>query len=387
VYLGTNSGDFYALDESTGQTVWTRFFGYVAKLTCSARGFASTAAVAVDPVTGRTQLFVYTPSGTLEALNPSDGSTIWSTAVTQPSATQNDYYAWSSPTIANGRVYVGVASQCDTPLVQGGLRSYSESTGQLLARYDAVPAGSVGGSIWSSPAVSSDGRSVFITTGNPPGTRPNEPGDTSSIVRLDALTLARLDKWTIPSADLALDDDFGASPTVFTARLAAHGKKQRLTTLVGACNKNGTFYAFKASALAHGPVWTVPLGATGSCLAAAVWNGSSLYLSGPAATINGVVYGGSIRCVDPANGHTRWIIGLPNNILGTPSIDGAGVIAVATDRLGADGSDSTYLIDASSGTLLTAISSSGSQEFPQPIFSDGLLLLATQTAGLHAYRP
>ena len=34
-----------------------------------------------------------------------------------------------------------------------------------------------------------------MTTGNPPETLPGEPGDTSSIVRLDSMSLKRLDGW------------------------------------------------------------------------------------------------------------------------------------------------------------------------------------------------
>ena len=36
VYIGANTGVFYALDETTGAVLWSRFLGYVQKHTCGA---------------------------------------------------------------------------------------------------------------------------------------------------------------------------------------------------------------------------------------------------------------------------------------------------------------------------------------------------------------
>ena len=174
---------------------------------------------------------------------------------------------------------------------------------------------------------------------------------------------------------------------MFTARLAG-----RATRMVGACNKNGAFYALQSNRLSTGPVWTFQVGDAASsssinqCNAAAIWDGSRLYVASNTTVIDGVTYNGSIRQLDASTGTPIWETGLPAQILGTPTEDGAGVIAAASwDTSGAP--QAAYLLDASSGSLLATLSTSGSKVFAQPVFADGYLLLATQSAGLIAYRP
>ena len=93
-------------------------------------------------------------------------------------------------------MYQGISSQCDHPLVRGGLKAFDQHTGTLVAVYHSVPSGAVGASIWSTAAASPDGKLIFVTTGNadPQG---SDRGDSYSIVALDAATLAKRDIWTI----------------------------------------------------------------------------------------------------------------------------------------------------------------------------------------------
>ena len=46
IYIGSKSGYFYALNETTGAVIWNRFIGVVPRLTCGRPGFTSTATVA-----------------------------------------------------------------------------------------------------------------------------------------------------------------------------------------------------------------------------------------------------------------------------------------------------------------------------------------------------
>ena len=46
----------------------------------------------------------------LYALNTATGATIWRTLI---GGTSSAYYNWSSPTVANGYVYYGVATSCE----------------------------------------------------------------------------------------------------------------------------------------------------------------------------------------------------------------------------------------------------------------------------------
>lgn len=384
VYIGSLSGRFYALDLSTNRVVWKRSLGKTPALTCASRGVISTAAVAPDPVTGQLDVYVGGGDGYLYALRASDGAVVWRSVVGQPpSGTVNDYYNWSSPAVVGGVVYDGVSSQCDNPFVPGGVEAFDRSTGARIADYESMPPGADGGGVWSS--VAADGNAVWATTGSayrPPA----EQGDSYSIVQLDGTTLAKEGIWTIPMSARGFDADFGASPTLFTANLGGTS-----TAMVGACNKNGIFYAFKAADVSAGPVWQTPIGkgqggaGAKACLDAAIWDGSRLFIGGNATTIGGIAYNGSMRELDPATGAVIWQTGLAANILGSPSIDGAGVIAASTFDTSSGASNATYLIDAGTGAILKTLPHSAA--FPQPVFAGSELLVATQHDGVQVYRP
>jgi outer membrane protein assembly factor BamB len=326
-------------------------------------------------------VYVASPDGYLYALNAGDGTLLWKSLVAQPSATVSDYFNWSSPVVANGHVYVGVSSQCDAPLVRGGVEQYDQGTGALQNSYWGTPPGVIGDSVWGTPAIGPTG-DVYVTTGNGPIS-----SDALSIVRLDGSSLAKVSRWQLPSANFKHDYDFGASPTTFTADLGSGP-----VPMVGACSKNGVFYALRADNLAAGPVWTYQVGNPSgsgqiSCLSAAVWDGTNLYVSGPATTINGTAYQGSVQALNPATGTPVWQDGRPGVILGTPGIDGAGVLAAGTYTLGSTATNSLYLINSSDGSSLATIDTKNSKVFSQPVFADGYLVIASTGRGLFVFRP
>src|SRR4051794_27420045 len=204
VYIGSSRGDFYAPDLATKTVVWSRFLGFVPALTCGARGFVGTATVVPDP-SRADQLTVYVAAadGNLYALDAADGSTVWQAVVATPSTTENDYFNWGSPTVRDGKVWMGISSQCDTPLVRAGVTGYDQATGTSLGTFFSVPDGSRGGSVWSSVAVNAADQ-VFATTGNgPAGT------DAESIVRIDGATMARQDGWRVPVSQSSPNNDWG----------------------------------------------------------------------------------------------------------------------------------------------------------------------------------
>jgi len=149
VYIGAESGGFYALDEATGAVAWSRQLDTTPGGPCPVRGVSSTAAVLPDPVTGTSTVYV---SGArfLYALNAGTGAVAWKTELGAPGA--STYYDWSSPTVVGGHVYVGLASGCDLPLARGGVVELDQHTGQVLHTWYAVPTGSIGGAVWSSVA-------------------------------------------------------------------------------------------------------------------------------------------------------------------------------------------------------------------------------------------
>lgn len=385
VYIGARSGVVYALSETTGAVLWSVFTGFQPRLTCPANGLSSSPTVARDPVTRHMTLYLAPPDGNLWAIDAITGVVRWKVVVNTPSTTVNDYYAWGSPTLAAGRIFVGGSSSCDHPLVRGSVQSFDQTTGARLATYYVVPDGAVGGGVWSTPAAT--GASIWVTTGNA-DEQGTQPGDSNSIVRLDAATLTVDDIWTVPGIS-KLDLDFGASPTLFLARL-----KGVWTQMVGACNKDGVFYAWQADDLAAGPVWTYQVGnppiATKerSCLAAAVWDasGRNLYHASNNTKIGSTAYLAAVRHLDPATGTPLWQTGLPSGpVLSTPTLNGAGVLAVVTFNIINPTSNALYLIDAEDGSILRSITLNAGA-FAQPAFADNYLFVAT-TRGLTVWTP
>ena len=391
VYIGAQSGGFYALNGTTGAVTWSRQLDTVPKATCAARGIASTAAVRPDPATGTSTVYV---SGAryLYALNAATGAVAWKTEIGPPSVSAPDaYYNWSSPTVAGGHIYLGLASGCDKPLIRGGVVELDQHTGQVLHTWHTVPAGSIGGAVWSSVAASSAGGDLWVSTGNecdptintcPAG---NKIGHSLSIVHLSA-SLKLLQAWRAPgTAGHGHDWDFGSSPTLFGGTGTPSD--------VGACNKNGLYYALAANPLGSTPRWTdtiaAPEGTVGFCIDSAVWDGpaGTLYIGGNATTIGGTSYGGSIRQVNPATGAYVWQAGLPCAVMGTPSLDGAGVLAVGTYGCASPHTPGAYLVNASTGAILTALPVGSSRVFGQPVFAQGALFVATNTNGLYDFAP
>lgn len=369
VYIGSSTGWFYKLSESTGAVLAKVFIGYQPRKTCDAGGFVATATVATDPSDGQQTVYAAGVNGYLYALRATNLSLKWKSVIALPSAVTSDYFQWSSPTVVNGQIYIGVASNCDQPLVPGGLIGYHQSTGAEFARFYSLPTGMLGGSVWSSAGTDSSG-DVYITTGN------GEPGQkvpyySDSIVKLDPATLQPAGAFTVPTAQMVGDGDFGGSPTIFGP-------------YVGACNKNGIYYVLSRSTMTV--AWQARIGAVAAnpseCSAAAIYDGTSLYLAGPATTIRGVSYRGSIERRNPATGRLAWQTGLPNGVIGGPTMNGAGVIAVGTYDF-TKHPNAIYLVSAATGRILRTLVS-GSADFAQSVFANGWLFTANG-AGLDAW--
>jgi polyvinyl alcohol dehydrogenase (cytochrome) len=382
VYIGAEDGYFYAISEASQTVLWSRFLGLEVPLgtgSCikHAQGIIATATVADDPTTGNPTVYVNAPDGNLYALDAQTGAVAWSGLVDTPSTIKNDYYSWSSPLVANGKVYVGISSDSDCPLVPGGLVAFDQHTGTQVARWIDVPNVTgpkhLGGSIWSSPALLADG-DIAVATGNAYfGTGQSLYNE--SIVRLDPNTLNVLDWWQIPSAQQINDSDFGSSPTVWTATINGVS-----TPMVGACNKNGIFYALAQDDLSAGPVWqtqiTVPYpGGTKLCDSSAVYDGNQLIIGGGAATtINGTTYAGSVQSLNPATGVPNWQTGLPATIVGTPTENGGGVVAAQTYSTTSSPSG-VYLLNAATGANVGFIHT-GQKLFGQAVFDQSDLIIA-----------
>ena len=386
VYIESFSGTLWALNESTGTVKWSASIGFTPVGTCdSMAGPTSTPVVAPDPSRGNAlTLYVSGGNGSIYAINASNGSVVWQKAVastnTPPAA-----FIYTAPLLLKGNLYVGVATNCEPPMAPGRVVELSQAGGTLEHTYWGVAPNSGGAGVWVTPA--SDGTSLWVTTGNADQTGVEPPGDSFSFVRLSASDLTKEDIWTVVPSLNSTDYDFGSSPTLFQATVAGTP-----TQMVGACNKNGIYYALAAQDLSAGPVWSRLIGAHRgggpTCLASSIWDRGNgrLVVASNKTTIGGISFGGSLRSVNPATGASLWQRGLnPGPIQGTPSEDGAGVIAAATaDATGA--TNQLYLVNASNGAVLKKFALP-SLEYSQPVFADGYLFSGTLTNGLTAYVP
>ena len=106
-----------------------------------------------------------------------------------------------------------------------------------------------------------------------------------------------------------------------------------------------------------------------------------------------------MRQVDPRNGNRLWQTGLPCPVMGTPSLDSAGVLAVGTFGVPLGGGTSTcssgsglggaYLLDAATGNIVNSLFpvSCSCRVFAQPVFAQGNLFVATERHGLYSFAP
>jgi outer membrane protein assembly factor BamB len=365
VYIGANNGWLYQLDASSGRLLHRIFLGAVNITSCPPppTGMVSTATVALNPRTGRPTVYASGANGYLYALNAANLGVEWRAVIAIPSKTVNNFFDWSSPTVANGRIYVGVSSNCDSPLVRAGVDAYNQETGAKLGEFYTVPKGWVGGSVWSSVAVGSNG-DVYASTGNGPEDSAKDQliGDSESLIKLSG-TLRFLHRFQVPPSDEGFDTDFGASPVLFGP-------------YVGACNKNGTFYALAQSTmkLAWKRVISGPGGGNELCIAAPVWNGRDLFFGTPAVTIGSSSYEGSVQ-ERTASGALKWVTGLPNAIDGSPTLDGSGVLALGTyDSTSTP--NATYLLNAVNGKIIRNLVAGG--VFAQSVFAENWLFTANQ---------
>jgi polyvinyl alcohol dehydrogenase (cytochrome) len=363
VYIGSASGVFYKLSIHTGKVLNEYNIGAQPTLTCPALGVASTAALGFSPHSHIPTVYVAGGDGYLYALRASNLSLEWRAVVAIPSKTISDYFDWSSPTIAQGKIYLGISSNCDVPLIRGAIVAYSLRNGRKLAEYYTVPAGAknAGGSVWSSIGVAPNG-DVYATTGNGPDDAPRLQ-NSESILKLDPNTLKLLGAYKVPQRQVTSDGDFGGSPVFFG-------------NYVGACNKNGYFYVLNQATMKL--VWRWRIGYSsggpkrGECLASPAYNGQDLFFGGNETTFNKVTTPGSVIARSATTGALLWQTALPGGVMGSPTMDAGGLIAVGTYSPAPDG---VYLLNASTGAIVAQLTSGWT--FAQSAFADSQLFTAT----------
>jgi polyvinyl alcohol dehydrogenase (cytochrome) len=286
VYAPDWSGNLYSLDARTGAVQWQASIPAASGVPFDKA--RTTPAVTKDLVILGTQGSIFAPGGgsggQLLAFGRATGELVWRTQVdAHPAA-----IITQSPTVFDGRVYVGVASQEETLAAlapgyqlsfRGSMLALDLETGRILWKTYTAPTGYTGNAVWgSSPAIDTKRNQVLIATGNnysvpqPVLDCVVAAGDDSdaqaaclpaddhfdSILALDLVTGAikwatraiPYDAWTVDcipffgDGDLCPDPagpnyDFGQAPALFTLKTTG-GKS---IDLVGAGQKSGQYWA------------------------------------------------------------------------------------------------------------------------------------------------
>ncbi|MBV8951133.1 MAG: PQQ-binding-like beta-propeller repeat protein, partial [Actinobacteria bacterium] len=334
-YAGSWDGYEYAVNTSNGSVIWKRFLGQTVDPACppSPIGVTSSAAVVAGTVyVGGGDSYWY-------ALNATTGAVRWK-VFTGDNTEAGAHYNWSSPLIVNGYAYIGIASNCDAPLVQGQLLKVSLSSHQVVSTFNTVPDGQLGGGIWTSPSYDASTNTIFVST----GTLNNYQQTLSqAIIAFDANTLAVKSYWQLPFDAAVFDSDWGTTPTLTTD---SSGDQ-----LLSVANKNGVLYTFNRNNLAAGPIWQTRVAIGGDCpqcgdgdISSGAFNNNVLYYASGHVTGNGKGSGGSIRALDAKTGNVIWVRQTDQPIYGSPAYVNGMVLETSGDTL--------EVLNASTGALL-----------------------------------
>jgi len=299
-YFGDWSGAFHAASLDTGDDIWSTELGITTAAGCNPDTAGIGSSPTIGTVNGRRVVVTGTGAASVAELDAATGKVLWNRRLGTP----NQAFVWDSPAMWHGRVYIGISSFGDCPIVPGKLVMLNAATGAVLRSFSVTPAGCAGGGIWSSPAIDTSTGSIYVTTGNAGCVTPLQ----DAMLELDARTLRLEGSWQLPADPNVSDDDFGATPVLFSAEIGG-----RIVRLVGADAKDGNFYALRRGALTAGPVWQYSVASGGDCpqcdqgaIAPAAFDGTTLYVAGGQTSISGQTCAGSVQALDPATGQPLW---------------------------------------------------------------------------------
>src|ERR1051326_8628692 len=294
VYIGDWGGNFYAIRTSDGSIIWKQYVG-----------------IAVEPdqpecqpaigVTGQAVIkdgVVYVPGGdsAVYALDQNTGSQIWRAPLADPASGS---YIWSSLTLVDNSIFVGMASLGDCPLVRGALIRIDLNDPLKPAAKYLAPPDDVGSGIWSTPAFDRVTNTVYATTGTG-AENPQSGLWGSAFIAFDANTLDIRGYYLLPLEDPDRDIEWGSSPTLFQD---ANG-----TPLVAATGKDGYLYSLRRSDMTV--AWSaqlaidceVPQAGCGS-LSTPAFDGATLYVGAGVVDVGGFDFG-HVYAFTPERGQT-----------------------------------------------------------------------------------
>jgi len=259
LFVATEAGFVYALDAVDGKVVWQTDVGTVETRECGTWGVTSTGVIS----RGGRVLYVIGATGELHALSVDTGADV--AGFPKQIVDHPDYeYVWGGLRIADGRLYVPVASYCDVGapdgfFPEGGLITIPLADPDSRHEWDAVPGEQNLGGVWGWGGVSVDPSegTIFTAVGNSHewsgdcGCYVDDAGYGDHIVALSP-DLASVVAAQDPGIGSTGDYDFGSAPVLF--------EPEGCPPLAAANNKNGTLYIWDRTQLSRGPIAAIPVG-------------------------------------------------------------------------------------------------------------------------------
>ncbi len=381
IYWGSWDGLEHATDLN-GHEVWSVNLGTTSHKQCNPKiGVASTATVAPVTINGITSQVVFVGGGDAHfyALNASNGQVLWKVAL----GSSPSHFIWASPVLYNGSVYIAISSYGDCPLVQGQLFQLDAASGAIQHTFNVVPDGCLGGTVWSTPAIDpSTDELILATSSSAASSCPTKEIYSFAVVELRASDLTVMSYWRIPRSERLSDGDFGASPTLFTAKIGGVSR-----ALVGVAHKNGIYYALDRGAIPKGAVWKFKVAKGGSSpdngegsISPSSWDGTTVYIAGGHTKIKGIKCQGSLRAFDPATGLARWEDCLQDGPVLAAVTGVAGLVVVEEGPVFA-------VINATTGKVLFSYKDShaGSDFYGAASIAHGVLYVGNMDGNLYAF--
>jgi hypothetical protein len=247
-----------------------------------------------------------------------------------------------------------------------------------------VNPGQQGAGVWSSISVDESNGVIYASTGNRIGDLSAEP-NAQAILKLDARTLAVLDRWQDPTP--LENSDFGSSPTLLVDSSG--------TPLVAAANKDGWLYVLRRDALSRGPLWKAqiavinpaqptmggdPTAGFGSIVSPTFANGL-LYAAG-GRTPSGEP--GAVVAFDPETGAVQWRHVPPGYVLAP--MPAVGDILVVESSAPDNSTSWLEVLDARNGALLRTFPGKIAT-FAGPAIAHGLILWSDTSGFVTALAP
>jgi outer membrane protein assembly factor BamB len=340
VYFGSWDGNEYSLQATNGSKVWSTYTGQSRCVPSTPHQVGVSATATLEPA----DLYLGGGKDYWDDLSPSNGSVRWQVYTGNSNSTVGGgHYNWASPLIYGGDAYIGLASHCDRPLVQGQLLKVDLSSHVVVQVFNTTPLPTLGATIWSTPAVNPSTGTIFFATGNLYACCGRNTTLDDSIVAVNASTMTQVGHFQVPYSQRISDGDFGASVTLFHS--------DNGTAMVGDINKDGLYFALRQGNLSAGPVWVDHLSLNHSFSSASFAHGNLYIGSARTTSPSGAIIPGSVRSINATTGVVNWERTMPGPVNGP--------VAVANNVVIAGGGRELAVLSASTGKLLYRFNSTG----------------------------